>query len=193
MKTLLTLFVLLFSSSVVAEDISDFEIEGMSIGDSLLDYINKKEIDSQYEITKHHYDYLPKKYGEAYLWDNIKTYDYVSFFYKLNDSEYIIHNIRGVLKFTDINKCLDKQKELSLFVKELLPNADYEEYNYDHPVDKSGKSKNYEITYISENNEFNIEIHCTDFEETLRIKNNWSDGLSFKIQTKESALWLQNY
>ena len=44
MKTFLTLFVLLFSSSVVAEDISDFEIEGMSIGDSLLDYFSKEEI-----------------------------------------------------------------------------------------------------------------------------------------------------
>ena len=44
MKILLTLFVLLFSSSVVAEDISDFEIEGMSIGDSLLDYFSEKKI-----------------------------------------------------------------------------------------------------------------------------------------------------
>ena len=44
MKTFLTLFVLLFSSSVVAEDISDFQIEGMSIGDSLLDYFSEKKI-----------------------------------------------------------------------------------------------------------------------------------------------------
>ena len=44
MKILLTLFVLLFSSSVVAEDISDFEMGGMSIGDSLLDFYTKTEI-----------------------------------------------------------------------------------------------------------------------------------------------------
>ena len=43
MKIFLTLFVLLFSSSVVAEDISDFEIEGISIGDSLLDYMTEDE------------------------------------------------------------------------------------------------------------------------------------------------------
>ena len=43
MKTFLTLFVLLFSSSVVADDISNFQIEGMSIGDSALDIlVNKK-------------------------------------------------------------------------------------------------------------------------------------------------------
>ena len=44
MKILLTLFVLFFSSLLFAEDISDFEIEGMSIGDSLLDYMSEDEI-----------------------------------------------------------------------------------------------------------------------------------------------------
>ena len=39
MKKTLIILVLLFSSSVIAEDISDFEIEGMSIGDSLLDLL----------------------------------------------------------------------------------------------------------------------------------------------------------
>ncbi|MDC3131660.1 hypothetical protein OA492_01970 [Pelagibacteraceae bacterium] len=193
MRTLITFFILLFSSPVVSEEISDFQIEGISIGDSLLDYINKKEIDSQHVITKQHYDYLPQKFGEAYIWDNLKTFDYISFFYKLNDSKYRIHNIRGVLEFTDVDKCFDKQKELSLFVDELMPNAHYEEYNYSHPVDNSGKSMNYEITYTSKNNKFLIEIHCTDFEEKIRIKNNWSDGLSLKIQTIESAEWLRDY
>ena len=55
MKTLLTFFVLLFSSSVIAEDISDFEIEGMSIGDSLLDYF------SEDEIINNIYDAYPNK------------------------------------------------------------------------------------------------------------------------------------
>ena len=44
MKTLLTFFILFFSSSVFAEDISDFQIEGISIGDSLLDYFSEEEI-----------------------------------------------------------------------------------------------------------------------------------------------------
>ena len=44
MKILLTLFVLFFSSSVFAEDISDFQIEGISVGESLLDYMSEEEI-----------------------------------------------------------------------------------------------------------------------------------------------------
>ena len=43
MKKTLILLVLLFSSSVFAEDISDFQIEGMSIGDSLLDYVSESK------------------------------------------------------------------------------------------------------------------------------------------------------
>ena len=44
MKNFFTLFFLFFSSSVVAENISDFEIEGISIGDSLLDFFTENEI-----------------------------------------------------------------------------------------------------------------------------------------------------
>ena len=40
------LFLILFSFSApsFADDIRDFQIEGMSIGDSLLDYMSKDEI-----------------------------------------------------------------------------------------------------------------------------------------------------
>ena len=50
MKILLTLFVLFFSSSVFAEDYikSKYEIEGMSLGDSLLDYYSENEIKNNY-------------------------------------------------------------------------------------------------------------------------------------------------
>ena len=58
MKKTLIIFVLLFSSSVLAEDISDFEIEGISVGDSLLDYMSAKKIKEGFELTKNHYKYL---------------------------------------------------------------------------------------------------------------------------------------
>ena len=61
MKTLLTLFVLLFSSLMFADDISDFQIEEMSIGDSLLDYYSKDEIINR--INSIGYDYGEKYQG----------------------------------------------------------------------------------------------------------------------------------
>ena len=46
MKRLLIIFILTFSFQTLtkADDISEFQIEGISIGDSLLDYFTKKEI-----------------------------------------------------------------------------------------------------------------------------------------------------
>ena len=47
MKKLLGILVLglLLSSNAYANDINDFKMEGMSIGDSLLDYFSKKDIE----------------------------------------------------------------------------------------------------------------------------------------------------
>ncbi len=55
MKKLSTyLFLILFSLSApsFADDIRDFEIEGMSIGDSLLDYFSEEEITNKKKFLK---------------------------------------------------------------------------------------------------------------------------------------------
>ena len=86
-KTLLTLFVLFSSSSVVAEHISDFEIEGISIGDSALKFFTEKH------IKKNRADYYDDKTFTAVENDKLsffETYDAVTFRYKTNDKEYII-------------------------------------------------------------------------------------------------------
>ena len=46
MRVFITVIILIFSfqSWTKADDISEFEIEGMSVGDSALDYFSKKEI-----------------------------------------------------------------------------------------------------------------------------------------------------
>ena len=54
MKKLLIMLILTlsFQSWTKADDIRDFEIEGMSIGDSLLDYFSKSLIDNEKEFHK---------------------------------------------------------------------------------------------------------------------------------------------
>ena len=76
MKILLTLFVLLFSSSVVAEDISDFQIEGMSVGDSLLDYFSEQQIinnNKNYTFTNNMYIMMLSSDKNSQI--NIKKFD----------------------------------------------------------------------------------------------------------------------
>ena len=55
MKKLLLILVLIFSlqSWTKAEDIRDFEIEGMSIGDSLLNFYSKQEVNDAIQTTQY--------------------------------------------------------------------------------------------------------------------------------------------
>ena len=84
MKTLLTLFVLLFSSSVLAEDISDFEIEGISVGDSLLDYFSERQIINNkqhyYKNGCYHDVLMMELLAEAWKEKNDKFGKYISIF-----------------------------------------------------------------------------------------------------------------
>ena len=91
MKLFLLFIILIFNlqSLTKADDIRDFEIEGMSIGDSLLDYL------SENDITDSPAKYYPgsKKFKQISLYDKIKmqTYDVISVALKNNDKKKIIH------------------------------------------------------------------------------------------------------
>ena len=87
MKKIFVILFLFFSSSLFAEDISDFEIEGISIGDSALEYFTKED------IIKNTFNYFKDKTytpvqnnGPLFF----KIYDAVDFAYKTNDKKYII-------------------------------------------------------------------------------------------------------
>ena len=90
MKKTLILFVLLFSSFVFAEDISDFEIEGMSIGDSLLEYFSEEIILNSIMD----YDYADDEFYQLLLLkknNNFKVYEALQINLKTNDKNYIIY------------------------------------------------------------------------------------------------------
>ena len=55
MKKFLGIMVLSFLLSLNAKagNISDFQIEGMSVGDSLLDYLKKDKIDNSFHATNY--------------------------------------------------------------------------------------------------------------------------------------------
>ena len=197
MKTLLTLFFLLFSSSLLADDISDFEIEGISVGDSLLDYLSKDEILDEFKITSNHYKYLNNttKFGEAYIFngENFKTYENLSFFVKTDDKKYKIFMIRGMLDFVeDLEGCLKKQKEIANEIEKILTQYEKIEKSAISKTDPSGKSKYYYIKYYWKNGD-DLIVQCNDWDEELRKNNNWTEGLSVKIGTKEFNDWITDY
>ena len=107
MKKLSTyLFLIFFSFQTPswADDISDFEIEGMSIGDSLLDYFSKKEIKDNTNTNYYtNNTYTSVSFNKLPVFE---IYESVEFNYKTDDEKYIIAAIVGGLFCEEnIEKC----------------------------------------------------------------------------------------
>ena len=148
MKKLSTyLFLVLFSFSApsFADDIRDFQIEGMSIGDGALDYYDKErlkkiKIKNNFK-TKIHNKYCDKYFSELY-------FD-VCFYTLTKDKEYKIESIAGFIDCTkSIKACYKKQKEIDKEIKSLFSDARREVYDYKHGGDKTGNTKERDIIYI---------------------------------------------
>ena len=207
MKKLLTLLLSLFflsSPSVFAEDISDFQIERISIGDSLLDYMTEDEILREIEGNKD--DYLhkkdPNKYVEIYLRKDFPTYSYVSFFIKNNSTnkyltnkkdKNIILSTRGYKKYIeDFDACIQERDEISEIFSDMFPIESKWEDTFSKNDDPSGKSVR-DAVYFDLEGGANVEVSCSNYVETFRIKNSLSEGLSVIVRTEEIVNWLTDY
>jgi len=191
MKKLSTyLFLLLFSfqTSSWADDIRDFQIEGMSIGDSLLDYFSETEI----KKNKPPYEYNDNKFSffEIHNPSKFENYDGLQIGYKTNDKNYIIYGIAGGIFYEDnIDECFTKKNKIELEVSELFNNLEKEDLGRTkHPQDKSGKST-VEGIYLNFKSGSYIRISCYDWSKEFE-KKNWLDALRVEIYTNEFDRWI---
>jgi len=192
MKTLLTLFVLFFSSSVVADDISDFQIEGISVGDSLLNYISEDEIISAIDINKIAYNNFTNEFGEVYLFGNFNIYDRLSFFVKPKDKHYTIYSIKGSISYDDkLEQCFAKQKEIETDLSSNYKKTKKITRKQKFPFDPTGESITYNTFFVFDSNDY-FKVACTKYKKNLKIKNNWKDSLQVVVSTKEIDNWFAN-
>ena len=192
MKILLTLFVLLFSSSVMADDISDFQIEGMSIGDSALDYFDRELI---YNKTVKVYNDDKYTTVEFISLDSFDVYDALQINFIRGDNKFIIEEIAGLKKYKyNINDCHNKIEKI---IKQIKTNFDKPKIisrETKHRGDKSGKSKVKMILIkISTQSKYNeISLQCIDWSKAIESERNWMDHLRITIRTKEFSDWINN-
>jgi len=185
--------VLMWCNVGVADDISEYQIEGISIGDSLLNHLSEEEIINEIEIHKPAYNYLSDEFGEVYIFSNFEIYDKLAFFVKPNDKNYKIYFVRGMIDYDDnIEKCYAKQKEIAKELSLMFNNTKISEYDFLFPWDPTGKSHMFHMTFIF-NSGNRINISCSEYEKSLKVKNNWIDGLSVAIITKQVQDWLENH
>jgi hypothetical protein len=97
MNRLILILILTFTYQTLtkADDIRDFEIEGISIGDSLLDHFKVKTIKSARK-----YKYKNDNFYSIDIWSNkFNQYSAIQFHLKKNDKKYIIQGLSGTLIF----------------------------------------------------------------------------------------------
>ena len=186
------LFILSFSIPSYSDDIQDLQIEGVSIGDSLLNYTSKKKILSEIKKNEPTYNYLNNDFGEVYLRNNFEEYDFLSFFVKQKDKLYTIYSIAGIIMYDDkIEQCLAKQKEIEKQLSSIFINTKINRYTTKFDWDLTGESTSQNVEFVFSSGDF-IEINCTKYKKSLKIKNNWSDGLQVTVNKKEIKDWFNN-
>jgi len=163
-KILIIIIIFSLQSWAKADDIKDFEIEGISIGDSLLDYYSKAEINSK---NKNYYK--DKNYLRVTFNPENSIYDKISYTFKPKDKKYIIHSVRGVLVFDNNQECLIKKDSINNELSQMFKNSKVvDSGKRDHATDLTGESKSYSIYYWIKG--AFVEISCYDFSEKLSKK-----------------------
>ena len=186
----LYLFFLLFTLQVPsqADDIRDLQIEGMSIGDSLLNYFTEKEIkNGQYRLFK------SKKYVTTQLIGNFEMYDTAEAAFKNRDKDYKIVSLAGGIYFLkNFNSCFKKRDEIVDEIKLLFDEGIVNTDEDVHPADKTGKSKFYRTSIaLNANSRYHeIQINCTNWSK--KMEKEYTDNLSIVIQTDAYNDFLHN-
>jgi hypothetical protein len=184
----LYLFLILFTFQTPsqADDIRDFQIEGMSIGDSLLDYFSEEDILSSkrnYQKNKKFYVVYHPEYSE------LKDYDVIDFYLKTDDKKYKIYAINGITEFKSLEKCKKKKDEVVKEVSNLFKDLKLKKYTKKHEFDKSGRSKQI-ISVWFFNSADHIRVECTVWSKKIKTKHDFTDNMSIVIMKKEVEDWI---
>lgn len=187
MRIFLSVIIIIFNlqSKTIADDISDFQIEGISVGDSALNYFSKSELEERERIG---FIYEKKDFYSATFYQKnfFEFYDNVQLHLKKNDNNYIIYSVGGqkIYKDHNIKKCHSDMEDAlnsikSYFKKTKVKDTGITDWQFDSKV----KVKSY---YVQLNSGDEVAIECYDYPKDYEFK----DDLTISIDTREFVKWL---
>ena len=160
--------ILLFKSQPwsLADDIKDFEIEGMSIGDSLNKFFDENDINEAIDESYEDRIYITKSFYNI----DLKNYEALQISYKANDSKKIIVSIAGVISYPEgINACKKQMYNISDELSEIFPLAikkDWGKYK-----SNNNEGHYFPITFDLEDGSTAM-VSCHDWNENIEIIDN---------------------
>ena len=192
MRIFLLILMLLFNfqSWSKADSISDFEIEGMSVGDSLLDFYGISEI----KEAENNPTYYPKskKFKVIYFFSKKKElFDYVNITLEDNDKKYIIYSIRGE-KEINFDKCFKMKNEQIDGIESILSRIDKDEYTSYYGANYGNTEAH--VTEYTLNDGAHIRIFCAKYDQNNELvrDSGWKDGLEIGLSSKSFVNFLTN-
>ena len=185
MRTFLLVLILIFGlqSWTKADDIRDFQLEGMSIGDSLLDYFSKKEIKKNKIFEKEQGN--NKEVSRYYITKNVGNYEWIAASFKTNDKKYMIIEISGFL-FLPFEECLKKRNQIDLEMKKMFSNSERQASGtVQHFIDKNSLTNNIYYWTSKSSNDV-IAFSCYDWSK----ESGYRDQLRVEVYSDEYYKWL---
>ena len=169
------LFFLNFQSFAKADEINDFQIEGLSVGDSLLDSFSEKTIiDKKNSYSDKGYIFKHKDFYSITFRQlpRFEIYDAVQIYLKDKDENFIIQALSGFKYYeNNINKCYSDLDIREKVFDETFPNSTKvgDGIKRKHSYDKSGESTTLDYYYYIKDNHYEfISIVCTDWSKKMK-------------------------
>ena len=179
--------ILISSSKVYADDIKEYQLEGMSIGDSLLLYFDEKKIKKAKRYDNKNTSWKSDKMFQLRI-PNIGPYTEILFALKKDDKDYTIYAISGLEKMEyNISECYPKLEQTTKEFKEQFPNARLKKNKRPHSGDKSKKSMITSSRFVFKSGDF-VVASCYDWSKKMKY---W-DNFRISLSTKEFDDWLKS-
>jgi len=188
--SLILILIFSFQSWTKADDARNFQIEGISIGDSALDYFTEDEITKN---IKWHYNNNKKNNEfvivEFYNYKTAKQYDGIQIAVKPKDKEYKIYVIAGAIQYdnTKIEDCYSQMQEIDSKLLDVFPSSDREEKITKLKADKTGKSNVNSVYYFFADGG-NASVQCYYYSKNFPGSNS-KNNLRVGIRSKEYREW----
>ena len=193
MKRLLAILILIstLQTPSQADDISDFQIEGMSVGDSLLDYFSEEKITN----SNRYYSYLDNEfYAAGFDSENsFEVYNTVEIHLKTDDKKYKIYSVDGIIFYiNNIDDCYKKKDEIEKELSEIFKDAKkIDNGTTKHEADKSGKSTTTTVYWKLDSGDL-VTVECYDWSKEIETTKNWGDHLRISVLKNELDIWIRD-
>ncbi len=192
MRLFLSVLILIFSLQAwtEADDIRDFEIQGLTLGDSLLQMYSEKEI-KEFLKNEFNVNFYPssKKYFTLAVPGKDDNFRQLNVDLKYNDKDYIIYGL-SQYKRIEYENCLKETRIIIKDIKKLFTQGEYKlnKYTETHQGDPSGNSK-FAASDFDFNDGSSLRIVCTDWGKEFEA-DGYHDNIDVGMTSSKFYNWL---